>query len=39
VAGRKSLSKTKLEEAGLDPEDFMDEGKGYSKLTVTEPKK
>lgn len=35
VAGRKTISKAKLEEAGLDPEDFMEEGAGYEKLTVT----
>ncbi|AMO44138.1 hypothetical protein vBRpoSV10_80 [Ruegeria phage vB_RpoS-V10] len=35
IAGRKTLSKEKIEEAGLDPEDFMNEGSGYEKLTVT----
>ncbi|UVD36517.1 exonuclease [Rhodobacter phage RcXuper] len=35
VAGRKTLSKAKMEEAGLNPEDFMEEGAGYEKLTVT----
>lgn len=35
IAGRKTLSKTKLEEAGLNPDDYMDEGGGYEKLTVT----
>jgi hypothetical protein len=35
IAGRKTLSKDKLEEAGLDPEQFMDEGAGYEKLTIT----
>ncbi|WNL50686.1 exonuclease [Ruegeria phage RpAliso] len=35
VAGRKTLSKAKMEEAGLDPEDFMEQGAGYEKLTVT----
>ncbi|TFZ81641.1 hypothetical protein [Candidatus Macondimonas diazotrophica] len=38
VSGRKSLSKNKMIEAGLDPSDFEEEGKGYSKITVTEPK-
>ena len=33
--GRKALSKRKLEEKGLDPEDFMEEGNGFEKLTVT----
>ena len=35
VAGRRTLSKDKLIEAGLDPEDFMEQGGGYEKLTVT----
>lgn len=35
VAGRKTLSKSKMEEAGLDPEDYMEQGAGYEKLTVT----
>jgi hypothetical protein len=35
IAGRKTLSKAKMEEAGLDPEDYMDSGAGYEKLTVT----
>lgn len=35
VAGRKTLSKAKMEEAGLDPDDFMEQGTGYEKLTVT----
>ena len=35
IAGRKTLSKEKIEEAGLDPDDFMNEGSGYEKLTVT----
>lgn len=35
IAGRKTISKAKLEEAGLDPEDFMEQGAGYEKLTVT----
>lgn len=35
VAGRRTLSKDKMEEAGLDPEDYMQEGAGYEKLTVT----
>lgn len=33
--GRKQLSKLKLIEKGLDPEDFMEEGNGFEKLTVT----
>ena len=33
--GRKTLSKQKLIDAGHDPEDFMDEGNGFEKLTVT----
>lgn len=35
IAGRKTLSKAMLEEAGLDPEDFMARGTGYEKLTIT----
>lgn len=35
VSGKKTLSKDKIEEAGLNPEDFMVEGAGYEKLTVT----
>lgn len=35
VAGRRTISKALLEQAGLDPEDFMAEGNGYEKLTVT----
>lgn len=35
IAGRKTISKEKLEAAGLNPEDFMEEGAGYEKLTVT----
>lgn len=35
VAGRKTLSKERMEEAGLNPEDFMEQGAGYEKLTVT----
>lgn len=35
IAGRKTLSKEKMEEAGLDPNDYMQEGSGYEKLTVT----
>ena len=35
VAGKKTLSKEKLEAAGLDPNDFMSEGAGFEKLTVT----
>lgn len=34
VAGRRTLSKEKMEDAGLDPEDYMVEGAGYEKLTV-----
>lgn len=34
-AGRKTISKEKLIAAGLDPEDFMSEGTGFEKLTVT----
>lgn len=33
--GRKQLSKQKLIDRGLDPEDFMEEGNGFEKLTVT----
>jgi len=33
--GKKTLSKDKLIAAGLDPEDFMNEGNGFEKLTVT----
>ncbi len=33
--GRKSISKDKLIESGLDPEDYMTEGAGFEKLTVT----
>lgn len=33
--GRKQLSKEKLEARGLDPEEFMVEGNGFEKLTVT----
>lgn len=33
--GRKQLSKNKLIEKGLDPEEFMTEGNGFEKLTVT----
>lgn len=35
VAGKKTLSKEKLEAAGLDPNDYMSEGAGFEKLTVT----
>lgn len=35
VAGRKTLSRLKMEEAGLDPADFEEEGAGYEKLTIT----
>ena len=35
VKGRKTISKEKLEARGLDPEEFMDEGSGYEKLTIT----
>jgi len=33
--GRKTLSKEKMIERGLDPEEFMTEGNGFEKLTVT----
>lgn len=33
--GRKTIDKNKLIEAGLDPDDFMSEGAGFEKLTVT----
>lgn len=33
--GRKTLDKAKMLEAGLDPEDYMSEGTGFEKLTVT----
>jgi len=36
--GRKTIDKNKLIEAGLDPEDFMSEGAGFEKLTVTTAK-
>lgn len=36
--GRKTIDKNKLIEAGLDPEDFMSEGAGFEKLTVTTQK-
>jgi hypothetical protein len=35
VAGRKTLSADKLIEAGLNPHDYMEQGAGYEKLTVT----
>lgn len=35
IAGRQTLSKAKIEAAGLDPEDYMEQGAGYEKLTVT----
>lgn len=35
VAGAKRISEAKLEEAGLDPEDFKEKGAGFEKLTVT----
>jgi hypothetical protein len=35
VAGRKTLSADKMIEAGLIPDDYMEEGAGYEKLTVT----
>jgi adenine-specific DNA glycosylase len=35
IAGRKTLSKAKMEEAGLDPEAYMEQGAGYEKLTIT----
>lgn len=38
ISGKKTLSKDLLAEAGLNPEDYMTEGRGYSKITVTEPK-
>ena len=36
--GRKTISKEKMIEAGLDPEDYMSEGAGFEKLTVTHAK-
>lgn len=33
--GRKTIDKNKMIAAGLDPEDFMSEGAGFEKLTVT----
>lgn len=33
--GQKRLSAAKIEAAGLDPEDFKEEGAGFEKLTVT----
>lgn len=36
--GRKTLDKSKMIEAGLDPEDYMSEGAGFEKLTVTAAK-
>lgn len=35
VNGRRTLSQNKMREAGLDPEDYMEDGAGYEKLTVT----
>lgn len=35
VAGRRTLSKELMEESGLNPEDYMQEGAGYEKLTVS----
>jgi len=34
-AGKKTLSKQKMIDAGLDPADYMEEGGGFEKLTVT----
>lgn len=36
--GRKTINKSLLIEAGLNPEDFMTEGAGFEKLTVTAAK-
>lgn len=36
--GRKTINKALMIEAGLDPEDFMAEGAGFEKLTVTQVK-
>lgn len=36
--GAKRLSATKLQEAGLNPDDFKEEGAGFEKLTVTTSK-
>jgi hypothetical protein len=36
--GRKTISKDLMIEAGLDPADFMSEGSGFEKLTVTASK-
>lgn len=33
--GRKTISAAKMKAAGLDPEDYMSEGNGFEKLTVT----
>lgn len=35
IGGKRTLSKNLMTEAGLDPEDFMEEGRGYSKITVS----
>ena len=35
IDGKKKLSKQLMLDAGLNPEDFEEEGNGYSKLTVT----
>jgi hypothetical protein len=35
VAGKRTLSAEKLLEAGLDPNDYMSEGAGFEKLTIT----
>lgn len=34
-AGRRSLSKALMEEDGLDPEKYMQDGGAFEKLTVT----
>jgi len=34
-AGRKTISRTLMEEAGLNPDDYTTEGPGFDKLTVT----
>jgi hypothetical protein len=36
--GRKTINKNLMIEAGLDPEDYMAEGAGFEKLTVTASK-
>lgn len=35
VKGRRTLSKDLITDAGLDPEDFMRDGNGYEKMTVS----